>query len=463
MSIIFGKKRRPIKQRLKETAYLFKYSFTIIGKDKDIKTPAIHMALFSAILPTILFASILSFFLPVTPLPGILGILVFLFLLIFKRFYVVRQKADLSWLVYNTLAGKDISYKDAHNHTKQSKGTLRIMAIVEVIVDYLTSSGGDEGGILNMIKQILLKALEEVWDLLSHFMIPAVAIENKHFKDIVPELKSLKNNVPATLSGVFGIDFAGDIVRTLLFPVYLIFLAISVGIGYLVAIFTESTIITIAGFSFSWVPVLAMLYIIILIGGAIKVIVEGIKTIYFTIFYTSILRPNEIQESMRDKITNYLLMKDTQNSEQKTEQTTKEESTQQTQPNPQENEQNPSTQAPTEQQQNTGYQQSTADQKTGQSTQQNTDNQQAQSNQQSTADPQKTEQQPNPQENEQNTPNQQQQSPEYQQFIAKLANYIHSHLQKGFTAEQITNFLDSKGYSHEDIHKAVDYMHKYMQ
>ncbi|MDO8741506.1 MAG: hypothetical protein Q7J54_08150 [Candidatus Woesearchaeota archaeon] len=301
--------KKPFKDRLKDTAFLFKNSFTIIGKGRDIKKPTINMVIFSALITTLIFGSILLFILKFV-LAGIFVLLFAVLILIpFRFFYNVRQKADQSWLVYSTLCGKDISYKDAHLHTRSEKWKLRLIAFVDILMRYAGSQRGEKKGILGFLINLFLTVLVEIWDLLSHYMLPAVVIEQKPLKDIVPELKALRNNVPAALAGVFGIDFVGNVIGLLLIPIYLVFLAISVGIGYLISLVTQNTAITISGFSFSWVPILIMMYIIFIIGGILGKFVESIKVIYFTIFYTSITRPMAIIPSIRNELTNYLLMK----------------------------------------------------------------------------------------------------------------------------------------------------------
>ncbi len=302
-------KKKPFKDRLKDTGFLIKNSFTIIGKDKDIKTPTIHMIVLSILIIVFIYSSILMFILGKFVIVGVLLLLLTVFILIpFRFFYNTRQKADQSWIVYNTICGKDISYKDAHNHTKSEKGKLRIIAFVDILISYANSQKGNKKGIVGILINLFLSFLNEVWDLLSHYMLPAIVIEQKPLKEIIPEIKSLKNNVPATLVGVFGIDFVGSVIGSLFGGLFFIFLLISVGIGYLVAMFTEVTIITFASFSFSWVPVFMMLFLVSIIGGIYKKIVESIKVIYFTIFYTSIMKPMNISQELRGELTNYLLM-----------------------------------------------------------------------------------------------------------------------------------------------------------
>ncbi len=398
---------RSIGDKLKDTAYLLKNSFTIVGKDEDIKTPAIKMAILSFICKTIFFLSLFFFFFgiyasnPTLIWIGVGGFILDFFLGFYKVFYNMRQKANLSWIVYNTLKGEDVNYQQAHAHTKQNKGFFRKLALIQILVDFATSNNkkNKKKGILGGILSLVLRAIEEIWDLLKHFMLPSVVIENKHFKESMEDIKCLKKNVPATFAGVLGIDFAGDIVKKILVPVYILFIALAVGVGYLVGLLTEFTTITVAEMTISWVPVVIMSYIIFLIGGVLKVIVDSVKVIYFTILYTAIQRPMEIQESMRDELTHYILMKPKDSTEQ--------------------NKANPS-----------------ANSNEGQATQGKVE--------QNTAAEQ----------------NNQASSPEHQQYIQQLAAFINKNLQQNQSKEEITKFLISKGYPETHIQEAFNSLYK---
>lgn len=301
--------KKPFKERMKDTGFLIKNSFTIIGKDKDIKTPTIRMIVLSVIITVCFYLAFLLFLFDSTVLMG-LGIFCFaLFILVpFKFFFNVREKANQSWIVYNTVCGKDISYEDAKIHTATDKGKWRIIALIDIFMMYASSQKGNKKGIVGLLISIFLSFLTEVWDLLSHYLLPAIVIEQKSIKEIIPEIKKLKTNVPATLTGVFGIDFVGSVVGSLFAGIFFIMILLSVGIGYVVALFTEVTVYMIGGISFSWVPIFVTAFIVSLIGSVYVKIVESIKVIYFTIFYTSIMRPQEISGDLKGELTHYLLM-----------------------------------------------------------------------------------------------------------------------------------------------------------
>ncbi len=130
----------------------------------------------------------------------------------------------------------------------------------------------------------------------------------KPLKQSLPELKSMRANVPATLMGVFGVDFAGDALRRMMFLPYLLILAVGAGLGYLLGPVCPSISWKIGGHLICWLPPLVAIYLNVSIGGVLKACVESVKTIYFTIFYTTIMHSDEIPVEYRDQLMGYLRM-----------------------------------------------------------------------------------------------------------------------------------------------------------
>lgn len=309
MSPQFAKKS--FTERVRDTGYLLRNSFKIIGKNSDTLKPTVNMIIVAIILNTIFFGSLLSFLTGRYIGWGILALVVLLFLLTpAKIFYNIRQKANLSWLVYNSITGSAISYQDAHKHTKLQKPDLRKIALAEVGLKYLGTQRSKEGGIGSVLMNLFMGALIEIWDLLSHYMLPGVVVEQKPIDKLVDEIKTLRNNVPATLMGVFGIDFVGHLVKLVLLPFYLVIVALSVGVGYLLTSVIPSTVWTVEGFSFSWVPLFVGLFMVSIIASIVSKLVESTKVIYFTIFYSCITRPENIIEEMRMELTQFLRMEE---------------------------------------------------------------------------------------------------------------------------------------------------------
>ena len=145
-------------------------------------------------------------------------------------------------------------------------------------------------------------------------MLPSVVIEEKKLKEIAPDLKSLKENVPATLAGVFGLDFAGDAVKKLLGGVAFLLVLLSVAAGWLLAFVTDAGAVSLfsGAVTISWIPTYITLFLAVLVSGIAGKLVESIKVIYFTVFYTSIKQPQNITEELREDLTHYLTLGDTE-------------------------------------------------------------------------------------------------------------------------------------------------------
>jgi len=310
--------KKPFKNRIKDTGFLIRHSFTIIGKDEDIKTPMIKMGILTTILRIIFFLSLLTILtiqshqnVGLIALSVLIWLIMAVILIPIRFFYDVRQKGNLCWVVYNTLCGTDISYRDAVHHTKSQKNKLRALGFGELALAYSRTFKKDTGILINLF----LGFLTEVWDLLSHFMLPSVVIEEKKLKEIAPDLKSLKENVPASLTGVFGLDFAGDAVKQLLLGAAFLLTLLSVAAGWLLTFVSDAGAINLfanEGLSISWIPTYITLFLMALVFGIVGKLVESIKIIYFTVFYTSIKQPQNISEEMRADLTHYLTLSDTE-------------------------------------------------------------------------------------------------------------------------------------------------------
>jgi len=200
--------------------------------------------------------------------------------------------------------GKNVSYKDGLSRAKENKGDIFILGLLDILLTALARKlkhGTGRGGlwqILNIVLWLLGKAVEEGWDLIGHFLLPASIIEDKNVGEVLPEIKNLKNNVTGALAGVFGFDFAGDLIRRYIN----IFLALFIFIGVAISYFLHTNI-----------PLIIFVVISIGVNILIKIFIEMIKTVYFTIFYVAITMPMKIIPEYRDEVTHYLLHKSSPN------------------------------------------------------------------------------------------------------------------------------------------------------
>ncbi len=287
---------------LNDTLQLWKYTFVIIAKNHDIIKPTLAQIWWGvSLISAVILSFILSFFVRFAPVEIVLILIITLgtlFLFFGFPFLRVYYRGAQCWIVYKTFAGEQVTYKDGLERAKKNKGDIFIITVLDVLLTALArklKNGTGRGGlwiILNIIMWIAGKVVEEGWDLIGHFLLPASIIEDKNVGEVLPEIKNLKNNVPAALAGVFGFDFAGDLliwyVNILL--IFLLIGAVILGIMFM-----------------SWIPVVIGIILMVAVDALIKIFVEMLKTIYFTLFYVSITRPMNIAPQYKDDVTHYLL------------------------------------------------------------------------------------------------------------------------------------------------------------
>lgn len=300
----------PYKERLMSVANLGKSTFSIIGKDEDIIKPWIRMAIYHFVMVTFSFG---GFFLWQYEQMGYALLLFFLGFLLFlyKHFYNNKQEIRMSWIVYETVIGNDPSYAGATTASKELKWHIRKIAWIDILMSFADKSKFTGGGIIKMLIRLFIAGLEEVWDLANHYLLPSVAVDKMDITSAVKEMKKLKDRVPESLVGIFGIDFLGKVVRQVMIPAYIFLFLISAALGYYGSDILPSTTIGIGGddVAFSYVPLITALWAGKVFSNFFERTVTGIKVIYFTVFYTKITHPERIREDMQEDLVDYLKLK----------------------------------------------------------------------------------------------------------------------------------------------------------
>lgn len=300
------------KNRMTSVFHLFKNTFVVIGRDDDILKPFYRMIIYTALMVTFFFYFVFSFWfdLPYAGLLFFFAILLFLY----KYFYFNKQEIRMSWIVYKAITGHDPSYKESVTTSKDLKSQIRKMAWIDIgmaIANKSKSTG--KKGFLQGIINLIISGLGEVWDLINHYLLPSVAIDKLDLKPAVEKMKKLKDQVPETLVGVFGIDFLGRVVRRVTGPIYFILILLSIGAGVL---FGEALPSQEFDFNnpefplnrvvFSWVPLVGAIFVGKLFSVFFERMVTSVKVIYFTVFYTKITHPDSIAKDLQKELTDYL-------------------------------------------------------------------------------------------------------------------------------------------------------------
>lgn len=303
--------------RLSRVAYLLKHTFTVVGRDTDIITPLVAMVVYTSVMVTAFFVGVGAIFVEAGVVSAVgFGVAVLLYL--YKFFYFNYKEVGQSWLVYETICGRDRSYGDAKQKAKDRKWGVRKLAFFDMMMVHLMSQRKEKGGWGQKLINLFLKGLSEVWDLVNHYMLPAIAIDNLSLTDGVKQMKQLRNQVPKTLTGVFGIDFIGRLVGQINGTIYVVLFLLAAAAGYFgpgalpeaFSFTIPENPVTEAPVLVNVLPLVVLIYIGKVIGAAFERFVTSVKVIYFTIFYTQITHQDQIAEDLQSELVRYLKMEE---------------------------------------------------------------------------------------------------------------------------------------------------------
>ncbi len=291
-------------QSFQGTINLLKNTFVVIGKNPAILRPTITQIILLSGFFVILLASILALFFAksgiVIFIAIILIVLSVLFLLILFPFVKMYYRAAQCWIVYHTFTGNNISYKEGLSRARQNKLDIFILGLWDILFNALAKTiensskkqrSGFLGFILNILLWLLAKTIEEGWDLAGNYLLPASIIKEQNVGQALDELKNIRSNVPAALTGVFGFDFVGNALKSSLIWLGILFIAFGFVVFFL---------------NYSLTPLLVLIMLWIGIYLTVGIFVDMIKTIYFTLFYVEITMPMEVVPGFKEEVTNYL-------------------------------------------------------------------------------------------------------------------------------------------------------------
>lgn len=313
-----NQRRRGIKEQFHSLKYLLKNSVTIVGDNKEIVYPFVAMVIYNFVVATLTFAGLSFIFFGhiLTVLMG-LGMIAFAVLLwAYEFFFFAYQKTRLSWLIYEMLCGRVRTFSDARKRTSNLKSQVRKVAILDMVKTWVKSQKSSRGGILGTIINLALAGLGKVLDLAKFYMLPAVAIDGLHVKETVEQMKTLKERVPETLVGVFGIDILGNIVIKLVAPLYTIIGFVGVVFAVLLGGFLPSFMVfEFSGdggesFAIAWPPLLAMLFLVKSISIVLANAVSCLKVSYFTTFYTELTHREKLSPKLQAELESFLRLEE---------------------------------------------------------------------------------------------------------------------------------------------------------
>jgi hypothetical protein len=289
-----------LRDTFRDTIQLLKGTFAVMAKNPAIFRPTLTQIEIGVILWILAIGSFIAFFYT-TGGALLLAILIFLFavlLLLLFPFIKMYYRAAQCWIVYHTFRGKPISYKDGLARAKQNIKDIFILGLLDVLLTALArklKQGTGRGGlwlIVNLLMQMAGAVVGEAWDLVGHFLLPGSIIPEKTVGEALSDIQNIKKNVPGALVGVLGIDFVGDLIRGYIIG---IFVLLTIGVGGGVLIVTGS---------FAYAAIIIVVAVVIYFLWSI--LIDMVKTVYFTLFYIAVTRPEEIPEKEREEATHYL-------------------------------------------------------------------------------------------------------------------------------------------------------------
>ncbi|MBA2404115.1 MAG: hypothetical protein H0V66_05040 [Bdellovibrionales bacterium] len=292
----------------KDLIGLYKNTVKLIGKDKDLLYPILHMAIYRSISVCLTASCVYFFFVAKNPGSGFLSVLAALSFVPISAYLQVRHKAALSWMSFEVLQGKDTDLNAGLGRLTGIKGKLFLIAMMDMLTSRSSASSTKEGGIKELLVSLALSVFKSVWDLVGNFMLPTIAIEKCGFEEAVTKLKSMKQNLPSAIAGVLGLNVAGGVATALLGPLVFGAFIVGGGMGYFGKDYLPDawTFQSSAGQTINLLPIFCTIFVTSILSAFILAAVEGLKSIYYSIFYASLNRPLEICEELRDEVTNYL-------------------------------------------------------------------------------------------------------------------------------------------------------------
>lgn len=308
-------------ERLRQLGYLFKHTFTLVGRHPGIVRPLLRMSLYGAVTASVFFGALLAFGLDADG-TGALLLVIAAVLFVYKFFYYNRQELRQSWLAAEMLQGRKRTPAEAGARVDELTWTARKLALIDMLVARLAqmSRGGKAGFLVRMVAG----ALVEVWDLVNHYLLPSAAVDGLGIRDGVSRMYKLRDNVPETLAGVFGIDIAARAVGAIMGPVYLILIlgssALGLWIGNDLPAFHVGELADPLGgvgmdvdsetLYFAWLPTLIALWMGKLGSVVLERATTTVKVIYFTIFYMRITHSDAIIDEIRGELDGFLRMEE---------------------------------------------------------------------------------------------------------------------------------------------------------
>lgn len=285
-------------EKLKDTKYLIGTSFNLLSVNST-KKPLINMIILTILFTSVLFFGLFTIFVRQLYLWGFILLILALGLFMYRFIFNINQKALQSVLAFSALKNEKVTMPQALSQVKPIRGELFKLALIDFFIVSRRQTN-------NLLVNIFVSSLKQVWAIASNFLLPVIIIEQKKIKSAAPIFKKIGSNVPQNLVNVFENDFVGKSVSFILIPIYLIVILIGFVISYVLAPSTPQYNFVLGNYVFSTIPLLAIIYFIVTLGMVISTIVGSVKVLYYTTFYMGLAKKRQIDSSLSGKVERYL-------------------------------------------------------------------------------------------------------------------------------------------------------------
>jgi len=303
LETLFGEKGKGMEN-------LFISSFRLLGGD-EIKSLILSRFIFTISCHLLFLFSIFSI---TYGYHRGLGILLFILLLLiaypYSFLFHIKKRACQTWVAYGKITNRPCSVAEAKAVATTRKWPLRLFAIVELTLARAQNSE-NSGGILQSLVAVALSALDGLYDIAESYLLPAIMIEGIPVTEAADKLRQLKQNVPTTLAGVFGLDIFGGVISAFLGVIYTVIIVLAALAAYIMPTHIAPDLVTTVNSNTTPLhlflfPLFIAAVLISLIHASIKILITSLKATYFAVFYTAINRPGELTPETKEKVMSYL-------------------------------------------------------------------------------------------------------------------------------------------------------------
>ncbi len=289
------------KNKTQDIVGLFKSTGHLIGKDQDLLWPIFYIGFYRCLSVIIFATSGYGFFMNKGEMAfgGLCALILWTPL---SAFLQIRHRAALSWMSFGVLKDKDTDLDSGMSRLSGLNGKLFLIAILNMVISNARVDSKKEG-FRTYITALFLSIFQGVWEVVKNFLLPSLAIDKGTLSESVARLKHMKKNVPAAISGFIASDVVGSIAGSVLSLLILPAMALGYGIGKAFKGYLPEAWI-IEGFNI--LPMVVLVLLASVIASFLVGAVDGLKSIYYSVFYTSLVHPMEVKAELQNDVTHYL-------------------------------------------------------------------------------------------------------------------------------------------------------------